>query len=287
MQFSSYPPSEALRPYVKQYICLRADGSTDTMAPPEGDRRFRDGHHIQKLFPSWGMWVHVRNACVRTDNKVIDHSSFMIGPQTTAFELETLSGWFEAVLVEFAPAGIRAFLDFDLMKLHEHVYTVEETHVADLSGITREVQEAEDSEEAVRIIDTFLSKLLNVKDPMRMKGILDTVAAAEKAHCQISVGEMSSIACLSERQFSRSFRSYVGLTPKEYLRMLRWHMTINHLQKMTREGEEIDLHELALHMGYYDLSHMAMEFRAIGCSTPANFRQLGIPLQEDFTHFFD
>ena len=286
MTFQTFPPSEALKPYIQRIICIRADGSTDTMVPPADNVNFRDGHHIQKLFPCWGMLTFVCNSRVRVQNKEIDHDCFLVGTITQSIELETLSGWFEALIVEFRPGGIHAFADVDMMLIHETIFGSNDVHVVDLHPINAEVQALGASQAACKIVDDWLCSLVNIKDPLRMKGIIQTTIAAEERHCQISVGEMSAIACLSERQFSRSFKSYVGLTPKEFLRMLRWQMTIRHLQQIARENKIIDYQEIALHMGYYDLSHMAMDFRAIGCTTPANFRQLGIPLTEDFTVFF-
>lgn len=286
MNFQSFEPSEALRPYIQRYIYIKADGSTDTMLPPEGDPNFRDGHHIQKIFPCWGMLGFVFNACARYNDKVIDQSCYVIGTLTQAIEVETLSGWFEALIVEFRPAGIRGFLDIDLMQVHETVFGVDDVHAIDLHPINDEVHQLETIDERIAAVDRWLVSLLNVSDPDRLRAIQKTVEAAEQSHCQLSVAEMSAIACLSERQFSRCFRTYVGLTPKEFLRMLRWQMTLRHLQQMVRNDQPIDYHEIALHMGYYDMSHMAMEFRSIGCTSPANFRQLGLPLTEDFTTFF-
>ena len=286
MTFQTYTPSEALKPYVQRFLCIRADGSTDTMKPPADDIHFREGHHIQQLFPCWGILSFVCNSRARVQNKEIDHDCFLVGTITQSIEVETLSGWFEALIVEFRPGGIRAFADVDMMQVHETVFGSNDVHVVDLHPINDQVQAIGATEEACKLVDNWLCSLINITDPIRMKGIIQTTAAAEERHCKILVGEMSAIACLSERQFSRSFRSYVGLTPKEFLRMLRWQMTIRHMQQIARDNQIIDYQEIALHMGYYDLSHMAMDFRAIGCTTPANFRQLGIPLTEDFTVFF-
>lgn len=286
MLFRNYPPSDALKPYVEQYVCMRADGSTDIMTPPEDDQHFRNGHHVQDVFPSWGLLCFLINASARFDSKIADRDCVLIGPQTSSIEVETLSGWFELVMVQFKPGGIRAFIDADLMKTHETVYTASEMQDADLQAISELVQQLGATEAACREVDRFLCAHLGPKDPQRLQSILRTVDAAAESRCQISVSEMSGIACLSERQFSRSFREYVGLTPKEFLRMLRWHSSIRQLQMLARTKQPIDLQEIALRMGYYDLSHMAMEFRQIGCSTPANFRQLGIPLTESFTIFF-
>jgi AraC-like DNA-binding protein len=58
------------------------------------------------------------------------------------------------------------------------------------------------------------------------------------------------------------------------------------MQQQSAAGKPIDLMQVALQHGYYDLSHMAMEFQQMGCVSPSHFRMLGIPLTADFSVFF-
>ena len=97
---------------------------------------------------------------------------------------------------------------------------------------------------------------------------------------------MASVACLGERQFLRVFRTYVGIPPKQFIRLRRFHKTLQHIQRDAATGQTIDLMHIALQHGYYDLSHMAMEFQQMGCVSPSHFRMLGIPLTGDFSVFF-
>ena len=58
------------------------------------------------------------------------------------------------------------------------------------------------------------------------------------------------------------------------------------MQRQAATGKPIDLMSVALQHGYYDLSHMALEFQQMGCVSPSHFRMLGIPLSADFSIFF-
>ena len=97
---------------------------------------------------------------------------------------------------------------------------------------------------------------------------------------------MASIACLGERLFLRVFRNYVGIPPKQFVRLRRFHRTIQDMQQQAAQGGSIDLLATVLRHGYYDLSHAALEFQQMGCVSPGQFRMLGIPLSEDFSVFF-
>ena len=94
------------------------------------------------------------------------------------------------------------------------------------------------------------------------------------------------MACIGERQFLRVFRNYVGIPPKQFVRLRRFHRAIQTMQRTASQGKPIDLMTVALEHGYYDLSHMALEFQQLGCVSPSHFRMLGIPLTDDFSIFF-
>ena len=61
MFFQIILPSEALRPYITRYVFVRAEGSTDTMVPPQDDPRFVNGKHVQPLLPNYGSFIFMRN----------------------------------------------------------------------------------------------------------------------------------------------------------------------------------------------------------------------------------
>ena len=76
----------------------------------------------------------------------------------------------------------------------------------------------------------------------------------------------------SPRQLGDRFRQQVGLTPKRYLRLKRFHQVI----AMTEGRERIDWARVSLDCGYHDQAHMAHEFREFAGISPTAFsRQRG------------
>ena len=53
-----------------RYVFVRAEGSTDTMLPPEDDPRFVDGKHVQPLLPNYGSLIFVRNAVIEIGGRL-------------------------------------------------------------------------------------------------------------------------------------------------------------------------------------------------------------------------
>ena len=276
---------EALRPYITRYVFVRAEGSTDTMAPPADDPRFVNGKHVQPLLPNYGSLIFQRN--VTTDiNGTISDGLTLLGANQTTISITTLSGWYEGMLLDFEPGGMHALLGIDLQQLSGKVLTAATYGDEGLLQLDRIFKENETLEEIAPLLDAFFLGHLPHKEDVNYSRLRKVIAACDAVKGNISAAEMASVACLGERQFLRVFRTYVGIPPKQFIRLRRFHKTIQEMQAKAHSGQTIDLMSVALNHGYYDLSHMALEFQQMGCVSPSHFRMLGIPLTADFSIFF-
>ena len=289
MQFEIIQPIEALRPYITRYVFVRAEGSTDTMRPPEDDPRFVNGKHVQTLFPNYGSLIFMRNVTADIHGTV-SNGLTLLGAYQKAIGLTTLSGWFEGMLLDFEPGGMHALLGIELQRLEGQVLTAKEYGDVGLMTLDGIFKQNEKAEEIAGLMDAFFLGHLPHKEDMNYTRLQKVIRACDAAKGNISAAEMASVACLGERQFLRVFKTYVGMAPKAFIRLRRFHKTIQDLRVRGLEDErvrgKIDLMTIALDHGYYDLSHMAMEFQQMGCVSPSHFRILGIPLSEDFSVFF-
>jgi AraC-like DNA-binding protein len=287
MYFEIIQPTEALRPYITRYVFVRADGSTDTMAPPADDPRFVNGKHVQPLMPNYGSLVFMRNV-LADFNGVLADGLTLVGANQKTISLTTLSGWFEGMLMDFEPGGMYALLGVDLQQLVGKVLTVKDYGDEGLLQLDSIFKRGETAEGIAMLLDAFFLGHLPHKEDVNYTRMRKVIAACDAAKGNITAAEMANVACLGERQFLRVFKTYVGIPPKQFVRLRRFHKTIQHMQEESRKREQkpIDLMSIALAHGYYDLSHMALEFQQMGCVSPSHFRMLGIPLSDDFSVFF-
>ena len=285
MYFQILYPAEVLRPYISRYVFVRAEGSTDTMTPPADDPRFVNGKHVQPLLPNYGSFIFVRNAVVEIGGKQ-SGELMLLGANQTTLGLITLSGWFEGMMMDFEPGGMHVLTGIDLQQLSGKVLTVRESGDEGLMHLNQIFQTSPKAEEIALQLDAFFMGRLPLKEAPHYARIRKVIAACDEAKGNISAAEMASIACLGERQFLRVFRNYVGIPPKQFVRLRRFHRTIQDMQQQAAQGKSIDLLVTVLRHGYYDLSHAALEFQQMGCVSPGQFRMLGIPLTEDFSVFF-
>ena len=285
MIFRIIQPTEALRPYIARYVFVRAEGSTDTMTPPEDDPRFVNGKHVQPLLPNYGSLVFMRNV-VADVNGTLSDGLTLLGANQTTIGLTTVRGWYDGMLLDFEPGGMYALLGIDLQRLAGKVLTAKEYGDPGLLQLDRIFKQTEQIEEMTRLIDAFFLGHLPHREDFNYMRLRKVIAACDEAKGNISAAEMASVACLGERQFLRVFRNYVGIPPKQFIRLRRFHRTLQHMQQEAATGKPIDLLQIALQHGYYDVSHMALEFQQMGCVSPSHFRMLGIPLTTDFSVFF-
>ena len=285
MYFQILYPAEVLRPYISRYVFVRAEGSTDTMTPPADDPHFVNGKHVQPLLPNYGSFIFVRNAVVEIGGKQ-SGELMLLGANQTTLGLTTLSGWFEGMMMDFEPGGMHVLTGIDLQQLSGKVLTARESGDEGLMHLNQIFQTSPKAEEIAPQLDAFFLGRLPLRENSNYARIRKVIAACDEAKGNISAAEMASIACLGERQFLRVFRNYVGIPPKQFVRLRRFHRTIQDMQQQAVQGKSIDLLATVLRHGYYDLSHAALEFQQMGCVSPGQFRMLGIPLTEDFSVFF-
>jgi AraC-like DNA-binding protein len=98
-------------------------------------------------------------------------------------------------------------------------------------------------------------------------------------------GGTTPIATLRERtglaktRLVEAFRDQIGLKPKLYARIVRFHRALGQLQAAGRAR----LTDVALDAQYYDQAHMNAEFRALGGVTPSAFLAARHPVGDGTT----
>lgn len=83
-----------------------------------------------------------------------------------------------------------------------------------------------------------------------------------------SVADLGMRAGLAPRTLQRWFARHIGMSPRDYLRVLRFRDTLRALPR-----EHATLAEVAAERGYADQAHMARDFRAMAGTPPKRARK--------------
>jgi len=115
---------------------------------------------------------------------------------------------------------------------------------------------------AAQILESAIASRLALSRPSRAPTAL-TLAAAQKLTCA-SVNAVADDLGVSERHLRRLFHESVGMAPKAFSKLARFHRA---LQAM-RQERGASWASIAAEAGYYDQAHLIAEFRTIAGATP-------------------
>lgn len=80
----------------------------------------------------------------------------------------------------------------------------------------------------------------------------------QSSNGQLSVYELSKRNHITVRQLERIFKANIGITPKEYLNIIRFQKALSMIKN---SSEDRNLLDIAFECGYYDQSHLANEIK--------------------------
>lgn len=85
---------------------------------------------------------------------------------------------------------------------------------------------------------------------------------------KISIEELSSLIHISKFYFLRLFKSYVGVTPYQYLTKIRINKSKDYLK-----GTSLTIEEIAYRVGYINVNNYIRDFKRYSNLTPNKFRK--------------
>jgi len=94
----------------------------------------------------------------------------------------------------------------------------------------------------------------------------------------ITVDKLAKLCFMSRRTLNRQFKLKVGLSPKRYAKI--WQ--IQYAMELIRQNPNARLGDIAFKAGYYDVAHLARDFRTKVALPPSEFTQDINPLCQNF-----
>jgi AraC-like DNA-binding protein len=144
----------------------------------------------------------------------------------------------------------------------DEVYTPDAT-MTDLWAVLQRSSLAERAE----ILSEYILSATRASDEASIP-LLDGAAYFDDPHIQPGKA-IADDSQLSERTIQLRFKKYVGYSPKEMLRFLRFKQVINSIEQ--HPENEIDWFDLIHDFGYHDQSHLIKDFNHYLGTTPQTF----------------
>ncbi|HRP57131.1 helix-turn-helix domain-containing protein [Agriterribacter sp.] len=99
----------------------------------------------------------------------------------------------------------------------------------------------------------------------------------------IQVKKLATECCMSERTLHRQFLLKVGLSPQSYAKIWQLHFTM----ELLKNNPGAKLQGIAFKAGYYDVAHLARDFREKLFVPPSQFYRDVNPMMQSYLDFPD
>lgn len=269
MGFLQSPASDQLSPYVKSYWGM--------------DHSFSPGQEcLQRIVPNGlsELIIYLGDLPESLDpGKSITEHTQLSGQLKEYYDLK-VSGHLSLFSIIFQPHGLMAFFDLPLKELFNQNlplrYILKDV-VGELESSLYEAQAFEDRKE---IVEAFLlQRIRKSRKKYEFERIRCSIEIINRARGMVDINSLASTACLSRKQFERTFLEHVGSTPKQFLKTVRFQNAVNEKSK----NSDLSLTELTYQCGYYDQSHMTGDFHRLAGMTPTQYFAECEPVSDYFT----
>lgn len=226
--------------------------------------------HIQRIVPNGlsELIFYLGDKPVSKDkNKSINENSVISGQLSEFYDIQ-ISGKLSLFSILFQPQGLSMFLDIPLNELHNQNIPLKFILKNNTNKLENRLFETNSFAERIRIVEQYLFKLFHKRGhAYNYDRIRKSVSLINQSKGVINIDLLASKACLGRKQFERIFLYNIGISPKQFLKIVRFQNTINEKSK----DKSISLTDLTYKCGYYDQSHMINDFKKLSGISPKQY----------------
>ncbi|WP_099463902.1 helix-turn-helix domain-containing protein [Parabacteroides provencensis] len=261
-RFNIIQPSAVLAPYIKHYWLLESD----------------DVINSQRVIPTGNIELLFHRSCqMKCKDQIIPRTS--LSGQSISFSDLTPTGVVNMIAVVFHPFGAKAFFELPIYELSNLIVSADDLSLNSLKELEDKILYTTSDDECIRLIESFLINRLNPFKEYNYKRMAAAVGTINLCSDELSVSKLAETVCLSKKQFQRIFSEYIGITPKEFMRIVRFHKTLYTLQN----NPEMNFTTLAYECGFYDQAHLTREFKLFSGYTPGQYVAICRPYSDYFS----
>jgi AraC-like DNA-binding protein len=170
------------------------------------------------------------------------------------------------VKVLFHPTGTYRLLGIQMQKAVNNGLDAREFWGNELDAVLSDLRQTSSYQAMADIVAAFLQTKVDVSCRPEEPIDLVVMKMLEPANNH-ALEAWADMACLSLRQFERNFATRTGISPKLFIRIVRF----EHAMQLKNENEAKSWTEIATACGYTDSSHLLREFKEFAEFTPGKF----------------
>lgn len=256
MMFSYIAPSPALQEFVRDYLIAHFHFDRENPAPVKP--------YAPK--PEQGITFFVRgrpsmvNPLTGEVNRAFPVSIF--GQQVLRCDVH-LPPEFLMFRVHFQPGALFRALNVPLCEFDGAYFDAELVLSREGRDVSEQLAAARSHAEMVALVETYLVRNLSrAKQDGHRVDLAARHLTADPLHA--SLDWLARQACLSPRQLNRKFTERMGIGPKLYSRLVRFH----HAHRFKAAHPTIAWPTVAIKFGYTDYQHLVRDFKQFTNAAP-------------------
>jgi len=191
---------------------------------------------------------------------------FLYGQTLHPISLD-VNGPHKYVVIQLYPFASKYLLNIDPKKLNGECYDLLQIEYLDVESFRKQLIEAKDINEHIRIISDLMRQLIASHKVSENDTIQNAISIIIDRGGQIKIKELLEQVYTTERTLERNFVSHVGLTPKQFAKIIQFQSSINKLTQSTYNS----LLDIGLDSGFSDQSHFIRTFKSYTGQTPSYY----------------
>lgn len=206
-----------------------------------------------------GLWVNPHNKFMPP--------LFLYGQTIKPIEL-VMTGPYKLIVFQLYPFVLKSFFSVDPQDLNDTCYNLEQ--LADNLGtdLLEQLKQTTDVQKRTKLISGLLHALFQNKQEELDLAIAHAIQKIIRKKGQVLISDLYNELHLTERTFERRFSRSVGVTAKQFSKMIQFQRS---LEQLTVK-DYTKLTDIVYANGFADQSHFIKVFKAFTGKTPLAFK---------------
>jgi AraC-like DNA-binding protein len=203
------------------------------------------------------------------------HLSTVLFGQQTEVSNRYVGNNFLLIQVVFKPGGLYRLTGIPSNYLTNQYIDAETIFSSEIKNVNDKINECTSFQQMIRVVELFLIK--ETRRKFYESQPLDIATSNLFRYDLIpSVDCLAKAACQSTRNFERHFMDRMGVSPKYFLKVMRFENAF----RMKNKSPHLDWLTIAIACGYYDYQHLVRDYKDLTSLTPNQFHEIDLNAPE-------
>lgn len=239
-----------IAPFIKEIFLLENDSDSEHKLPFYADGYpgiiYSQTQNGVRLFPP---------------NKLLPNF-FLYGQTIEPIELQ-INGAYTLIVFQLYPFATRLLLNIDPKGINDACFDLKQIERVDTEQVITNLVD-KDCQQQINIISDYILELVKNASINRDNAIKLAVTTIINTRGTIPIKDLRTQLYITERTFERRFAKEIGVTPKQFAKIIQFSFSLNQIQ----DADYTKLTNIAYENGFTDQSHFIRTFKKYTGETP-------------------